>query len=530
MAAGWLLPVGRSRSYGAASAASASGTTAPGQAGSRNAVIPESSGLPGDLIHLENIDGTQTLRAAWRDADPDAKTILIRRWAELDPADAIRFFLLESAQGASRDLDAGNTVLEIWVEKDPAACLKWICTLPDSLCEAFNCHGFEDILQSSLIRGQLKSAPQETLALWHRAVPAIRRLLCGEVFQYLFAHDTAAALTELEKLPENQRSSAWSHATETNEPGLLLKILNDRPELRCQGEGYRYLFAAYAEKDFAGALAFAESLPPGAKREQASAVEISKLGETDPDAAQAWMESHAPTRENRESVYGEIAETDPARALELSSERGMSFPYKVIDHIKKLAKNDWPTVEAMVTQASDSRVRNQLLEAMGSGIAPQAGDSPRKLEPYLNLLAATGASSDAVPRNLLGNVDSSQLPATTEWLATQSDSVQAAVLPSLAYRLSKESPETAAAWLIGQPESPARTHALLNNTATWASRDPQAAAEFSLTLPPGTDHDYAILNAATAWHRQNSSQALEWVQALPDTSAKTRALQALQPK
>lgn len=494
LAAGWLLPAGRSRPAGGAAVSSAAGTAAPGQAGSRNAGIPQPSGLPGDLIHLENIDDTPTLRAAWQNADPETRTILIRRWAELDPADAIRFFLLDTGKGAARDLVATNTVFEIWTEQDPAACLRWICGLPDSSRLVSLMHfSFFDI-HGVGIKSQLESAPQATMALWRGAVPVIRSVLCGQVFQYLFAHDPAAALNELEKLPETQRWRALSQAAETKEPGLLLQILNDRPELRCQEKAYGALCEAYAEKDIAGAQAFAESLPPGATRDQASVCVISKLAETDPDAALAWMESHAPTRENRESVYQEIAQSDPARALELCSKSGMSFPYQVNDHIKKLAENDWPTVEAMVTQAPDSRVRNQLLEAMGSGIAPQAGDSPQKLEPYLSLLSATGANSDAVSVNLLANVDSSQLPATTDWLATQPESLQAALFSALAYRLSKESPGIAAAWLARQPESPDRTHALLNNTATWASRDPQAAAEFSLTLPPGTDHDYAVLN------------------------------------
>lgn len=483
--------------------------------------MPEPSGLPGDLLHLRGIRDTRVLRSAWLASgnDPDARKVIEDQWTETDPGDVILFLGAEEADGMLRDFEKAMSIARMWEETDPSGILRFLADKPGSVIRIF------DNL-TALVGGTLQSNPVETLAIWESASQPFQDAIRGNIFKYLFGHDPARALQEIGKLPAAEADSCWSEIEGASDPAGLLRLLGEHPAVACPDGAYAQLLQKMAETDPSSACGLATRLPSGPRRRRACEAVVAALIAKNPEEALAWLEAHAPSNTNRAAVGAALLPTDPARALSLMAGGEETYRDELREQIQALAKSDWTAARELTASAPTPPLRQTLMRGMANTLIFGGTQFFPNLEKVSRLITEEGYRPDYL--SLEDSPRSETAAAMAGWLKNQPPAVHEQLLPTVSSNLELEGSDTAAQWLSAQPESSARTTALASTVSRWAASDPQAAANFSLTLPPGTDHDFAILNTALAWSRTQSAEARQWVQALPDTPAKTRALQELQ--
>ena len=215
----------------------------------------------------------------------------------------------------------------------------------------------------------------------------------------------------------------------------------------------------------------------------------------------------------------------PARSLELCSRNQVPFFYEITRYIRDLSARDWSAAEKLLLNAPSPWARNRIISALAHDMNTQHGTALSDLPKLGSLLtqARSGAGETVLhPYQFSGNT-SAELPALMDWVARQPDKAMEEILPPLTQRLGEEEPKAAATWLLQLPPGTVRTEALIRNTSAWAAENLREAADFSLSLPPGRDRDYAVL----ALQRHNPAAARQWLDGLPESPAKTRALQEL---
>lgn len=489
--------------------------------------IPEPSGLPGDLLHLRTIQDVRALRAAWRASadDPDARQALQARWTEIDPGDAIRFFAEEKGEGAGQDRALAETIAMDWQEKDPAGYLKFLAGCSGKLLNSVlrNAFPLEPFTK------EFADNPGETLAVWENASTDLRVLMCEAAMGYLFAHDPERAVREAGKLPDSCSDYAWREVGNTPNPAQMVRMLEADPGIYCPDDVYERLFRKIAGEDAALAGELAADLPPGPRSRSASEGVVTALIEKNPEEALIWLESHAPTHTNRAAVGAALLPTDPERALRLIAGGEQSQKYQLESYLQRLAKSDWTAAQNLASGAPTTPLRQMLLSGMVGSLTFAEDQFFPDLEKLSSLIVNEGYRPEYL--SLPDSKDSEVSGATLiGWMKNQPQAVQEQLLQAVSIRIGSGESAAVADWLASEPESNARTSALARTVTEWAASDPQAAATFSQSLPPGTDQNFAILNTALSWSRTQSAEALQWIHALPDGSAKTRALEEMQRK
>jgi hypothetical protein len=485
--------------------------------------MPTPSGLPGDLIHLSRIPDTRTLRAAWKTGDSEEEVALVKRWAELDPMDGLQFFLFDELNGAPRNTSHAFEIANAWTKRDPDAYLKFLSGLPAAVP-----YPLTNTLDT-LVRKRMESAPEAFLNYWKTAPAHLQNASYRAFFQCLFHKDPARAVAEMQQVPESWRANIYHDASSTSDPGLVLRGLLTADGVSYNPTPVHYLMRSLAKKDVAAAREIVIGLPPGEARIQAATEVVAVMAAKDPEAALTWMETHAPTAENRQRVAQALLKTDPARALAMNTGDSLwKYSAALLEYAKDLASKDWGSAAALARSATPM-MREKIIDGMAESLAFGAADPLPGLAKLSEILSGNSKGSFTLDGDAFENLAPQHAPAVAAWLARQPTEVQQALIPPLAYPLRSAGPATAANLLASLPVSEARTTELINLTSNWADDAPQAAAGFSLTLPPGKDRDYAILNTAIAWHRNDPAAARAWVDALPASPAKTKTLAEISP-
>ena len=321
--------------------------------------------------------------------------------------------------------------------------------------------------------------------------------------------------------------------------------------------------AAYAERDPAGAIALAERMPPGQKRNEARAAVAEGYVRSNPEAALAWVQNLSPPDPMAlNTVLEGIARNDMRRAVTLALQ--VRVGSAVVGEVPQ-----FPPINVILSAAS----RDPVQAALAANALLESGDS--RLSGLLGTLLAQWARND--PESVVG------------WIQRNASSVDANGAANAAYSIASQDPalaasytgrvppELRAAWIervaqgyaqsdgagalgwieqyrgqegfdaglqlvimnYASDDPPAAARALANASAEiqlgatgivadqWARRDAPAAAEWARGLRDTNIRQLALAEAVGAWMSRSSQEAEDWTLRLPPGADRDRALHTL---
>jgi hypothetical protein len=281
-----------------------------------------------------------------------------------------------------------------------------------------------------------------------------------------------------------------------------------------------------AREDPFAVMRYADSLPPGATRDQVLGIAAAGYAELDPEAALAWVQGLQPPMPGLlTTVMTGLARRSPERAIEILS-AGTSETGPVY--------NSWQLMNALVSNDAVSA-------AHVAGLADRLAGAGRRND--LQSLASAWARER--PRELL------------DWLLARGERAPAAVYSSAAAALGRTDPGAAAVYLQRIPQDlrptwiKAAAEGYANadppGAARWveqyegeegydeavaaiarsaARRDPRAAARVldRLDLETGGPAVAAARAIAAQWARHDARAARDWALDLPAGAPRDAAL------
>jgi hypothetical protein len=287
-------------------------------------------------------------------------------------------------------------------------------------------------------------------------------------------------------------------------------------------------FNAYAERDPFAAIALAERIPRGQKRDEALAGVGTGYALADPEGALAWAQSlSSPPPILLANVFDEIARYDIRRAIELALQVQVSSA--VVGNVPQ-----FPPIDSVILNAGEDSA--QALIAANSLLVT---DSPRR-DALLDMLLGNWVNHD--PESVLG------------WIGANSAGVNTDVVSNAAYSLASKDPALAASYTDRVPvalrsswiDRVAQGYAMVDapGALDWISRyqgqegydvglrrvivyyageDPRAAARVLESASPEIQLG-AVGIVADRWARQDGAAAADWARGLSDASTRTAAL------
>lgn len=319
----------------------------------------------------------------------------------------------------------------------------------------------------------------------------------GRILGLWMARDPEAALAYVRRLPAGadrvQAVLLVLPQIAARDPARALALARELVTNREESVVYSALFAPLAQADPAGASARLAEVPAGPGRENAVRAIADAWARRDPASAAAWVAqlSAADRAYAAESVATVLAEHDPLRAIELAQKHltGPALARVLTTAVQALTESDLGSAAAIV----------RLLPA-GQTQLLTAGDIARKM--------AARSPAEALA-----------------WAKTLSDGrVQQVAVNNALEAWAAEDPGAAARYVTQLPPGAAQTASAEYLARIYGARAPPDAAAWAETLPPAA-RDAADSALASAWARSNPAAAAQWASNLPDTPAKSEALQ-----
>ncbi|MHA3775412.1 hypothetical protein ACXR0O_28155 [Verrucomicrobiota bacterium sgz303538] len=406
----------------------------------------------------------------WRD-----KCALVELWTEKDPQAAVAFVAEHST-----DLRLWKAVAKGWARRDPAAALTWAMSQPlnkrrdlfVALQEA--CFDSEAPNPSAIIQAALQTCTDSK-----------DRFARGDMmrlFSVWAQHDSAAAETLAWNLKdETQKSQALEAILRSivdTDPGRALELFARMPFPDPQRRMWAGISLAgeIAANDTTLAKQFAESLPAGVERARATGEIAKAMLESNLEEAFALAESvPLDASEGLDYFYLEIAESDPATALRLCTQR--------------LDRMD-----------AGSGPRKALQNLFDYSLVTQWGKWTHPTDVAAFLAAETNPQRQSALTKLLPVWMNRDSAAAMAWVETlPSGAAREYALAGMAEgRASKSIPETIS-WLSSLPKGPEYAAAVQGFAATAFTYDPDGALAWIRTIPDAADRQRRLLASWTRW-------------------------------
>ena len=258
-----------------------------------------------------------------------ARSALLPALAESDPRRA--FASLRDATPFYGDVDA---FFKMWAEKDPTDAAAHAVQLPagwQRTLALFNVaqKWAEADRESALAWAQSWQPPKPPGVTIERRDPA----LLATVLQTWMSEDAGAAMQWLEQLPEDAAKTdvlaALSKSLSDDEPQHAVEVAAMMPTGKAQDAALRNLIDQWGQKDFAGALAWAQQQPDEEVRQILLPTLVDNLAARDPSAALQIAVSvggNAGTRAVK-NVLREWAQREPAAAAAWADAQPGSVDY-----------------------------------------------------------------------------------------------------------------------------------------------------------------------------------------------------------
>lgn len=498
--------------------------------------------------------------------------VLFARWAELDPAAAVRY-----AQLLPKSANAGflrRTALTAWAEQDFAAALAWAQSAEKG-----------DVRNDSLsiVAGQLaKRDPNGALKLIAENFSGRDAANAYDnVFSAWAENDFASAYTAAQGLTDpGMRTRAMRAALNQkvdSDPRMVLDALRAAKLGELRWDIGNRAMSRWLERDLNAARDYAIALPPGEMRDQGMQSVAREMGRRDPQGALDWLQSlpndssrddaiqslfstwagsdskaalegarALPEGRLRDGALSQLAQnlvdTDLATALsvlkELPAGNSADNAYQqvawrwarndpkgaaewFIDNapennrwslnqiVQEWARNDPDEALKWATALPDSR--EQKGDLLGQVLSNLVRNNPT------DAIAQFGKLSAEQQKNAVGNFAGSWAyrdPAAAAKWATElkDEGTRANAAGSIAGSWGNRDPAAATHWLEGLPAGAMRDTAVQSFASSAAQKDPEGAIAWALTIGDAGKRDGTLQSVVSNWARKDRTAATQWVQ------------------
>ncbi|MEO0510596.1 MAG: hypothetical protein AAF065_12135 [Verrucomicrobiota bacterium] len=367
--------------------------------------------------------------------------------------------------------------------------------------------------------------------------------------------DPEAALANAVQLSSHQRRSAiGAIATSLAEesPQRALQIIEEYTTLDNSSQWvYQNLFAAWAKKDWDGAMAAAELIENPTARSAAMVGAMHDLIEKDPRAAIDWLDRQEPSgifSQMRRELLNDIMEEDLSMVLDYISANGDPLTRNQIlrnihfgnlgwekDFDELLGVMDW--IGEVTTGETYSNKVNDILGAMAQADPDRAKAYAQQLPPGDSRTRAMGRIAQTMINNA-GPEEALAFVATLEY-----EDERRRALQNMGWQLSRNYPETAKDLMMNSEDQMVQqtlsnslaeylVESDLNSSLEWASQitdmqarenvqntimsqmvvsDPEAAFAYIGGLDEGERRTDFYTNTIQQYARQDPASAAEWL-------------------
>ncbi len=483
-----------------------------------------------DQLHAENGDDTAALYKAIKDTK-DAfrrrafRSALIADWSVRDPKAALAYLLEKDSA------NAGQLARE-WLRRDP------------------------DGAVTGLLNGGDKAKARLRNLLNDIAKLAPARL--------------AEVVTAL-KTPEGrwETSTMDAFATFAAKDIEAARIAADSVTGELRNQAIAGVAKAWAEKDGAAALAWAQSLPPGDARDQALKASLVGWAKTDPITALGKLDLVPPggeesyygsdvgaqvlreaakkdwdktidwLRENPgklgrssfDGLQGELSRrlrTDTAGMMNLIVSSGLPaleqvFGNSVLNEGYAQRDSIWTWLDGQPQNELTRNLRGSMLNAMGY-------KEPDVAIAFLEKIADTPENALLLERGTSSLVNGgSRLDLIDGLIDKASPKIRGRLIESGLMYGAMNVGNDAQKWVARLNEIPTerRASAASRLANGWAMSDPQAAIKWASTLPETGGRDGALATIAGTWAGNDPHEAARWVDTLPQGNGRDIASQSL---
>ncbi len=424
--------------------------------------------------------------------DSAAVRMLAAHWADLDPSHMFHtvyaeLLLPENTPGALPSRYTLSSVLfEQWVKNDPAAAVKALNDVPEfSGRENLRMTASNQLMKADVETGlramkdwgiRNYSPDMKGVAAWAARDP---QRAAESILKNTEGYARQAALREVAKV--------WGNAN----PSAAFEFaagLDSTSRAQVSGEVIR----AWAERDAAGAAAFAATQPEGAFRNALGQSLVTEWGKTDAAAALAWSQGNLRGSAQTEAISGLVksaAEKDLAGAAQLvaTMEPGTAqnrASTAIFETWFNKGKGERAAAIEWLAALPDATVRKAAIERVQWN---WAWNDPAGVRDFIS-----GPNGALASHSLIQQVARGQV---------------------------SKNPEAAMQWATSLPADRAAEAraAVLEN---WLSIRPEGAADYVRKLPVGEERSRAVSSVSQSLIYQSPQQAAAWYRTLGDAERK----------
>lgn len=453
---------------------------------------------------------------------PQAPAASIKAWEQLPP-------------GPIRD-SARNSLARYWGKADPEAAWQWASSL----------RGERDRLaaQEAVVWGALHSYPESAAAFIARAPdhPGLAARFAHEVEAKKLRNpdggllaagdppdDSAAREVEPDDRIAPLLELASSHGYLRGEAQALIREINSLNDaglaagaalllLDAAGQSnarrvLAMLCAVWGRMDPSSAMAFVETIPDRALRENCRGQAFRGWAEADWPSARGWLEAQPPQPgRNRleDNLMEVVAVLDPLAALTMVEKALAENNERRIPTVMRISATLAPeatsqTWEKLPPGKGKDAALNPLAQAWG-------GIDPERAWQWASKLAAHQGGVDA-RRSIVRGAAQQDLNAALALVLQAPDEERQDLFAAVASFWGSKSPEVAVKWAADLPQDirAGVVSAALRGAGTAAPDDPQSLLSVALELPEGRDRHQAVSRALHFWSRQNFAAVREWL-------------------
>ncbi|MGJ8723833.1 MAG: hypothetical protein ACSHYB_04685 [Roseibacillus sp.] len=450
-----------------------------------------------------------------------------------------------------------NMTYLAWLKQDPNAAIAAVAGIEDPAKRFQN--------QKNFARALATRDPEKALSLALSLKGTERLELLDGVITNTARKDPQKALTFLKEIPDgpkrddalNSLYNSWLKK-DPEQAQAWMQALPKKEQAKVLRESINHL----AKHDIEGALDLLDSFPPSADTPGHYSSLIDRWADSDPVAAQAWVEQ-LPPGPARESALDELVEhltikkpsqaasllagelinsgnsrdvsqiaekwvlTDPDAtlawlgSLKASGTTRQTFIAETIYH---LAEKEPAKAAAYTLDIEDPKVREGAIKSLVFGWGEQDLESAKTwIKAHLTKSEQASAHSSLIrklsykePAKALALLEEASRGLAPEEIRTHFSRNMSAIATSWA----GTDPAAAASWAQGQTDPKDRQTLIAKVVDKWARYDTTSAANFVLTLDEGGERDSAIKNLAKDLARWDPESAFLWADSAADEKAR----------